>query len=68
MSEEDIILKARPNDTVCQVHDVSTADLPRALATRLRQPGGVDVCRPCADRARAEGKRRRADLDPGTTS
>lgn len=49
------VLQGRPPTGACEVHDVSTADLPRVMVALASRPSkcGVNVCPACVKRAEA---------------
>lgn len=56
---DTLTLKPLGDDAPCQVHELPTCELPFALVNRMREPGGVNACRACVDRAADEANRLR---------
>lgn len=49
-----LIIKPADPDAGCDVHDWPTKGLPFRLARAVARPEGLNVCRECVDRAKAE--------------
>jgi hypothetical protein len=59
--DEYLHIKPMPDETLCEVHDWPTQDLPRRLVAAMRKshPKGISACKACVHRAQEEGERER---------
>lgn len=65
MKEEHLNIEPVADETDCDLCDLPTEGLPRALVSAMRRQGGVNACRECVERATEEANRERAEADDG---
>jgi hypothetical protein len=66
MKEEHLNIEPVADDTDCDLCDLPTEGLPRALVQAMRRKGGVNACRECVERATEEANREKEEADDAT--